>query len=105
MYAAGGFHSPMMMSPMGMMMGSPFGYGLFGTPYCFGGGGFWTFYLLTRFRCSAVNGEGFRCNANSGMFSSFCSFHRSGDWKKAQKEKAENKEKKKTKEEEREIEF
>ena len=85
MMAPGGMYAPMMMSPMGMMMGSPFGYGLFGTPYCFGGGGFWTFYLLTRFRCKARNAEGFGCNARSGMFNDYCSFHRDGSWRKEKK--------------------
>jgi len=73
--------SPMMMHPGGVMMGSPFGYGLFGSPFCFGGRGFWTFYLLTRFRCCAINAEGYRCNAGSGMFSNFCRFHRDVKWK------------------------
>jgi len=54
---------------------------MFGTPYGFGGNGFWTMYWLTNFRCKAVNYEGRRCNARSGMFASYCSFHRDGKWK------------------------
>jgi hypothetical protein len=67
-----GFYSP---------MGMAYGYSMFGTPYSFGGGGFWTFYLLSRWRCIAVNSGGYRCNASSGMFSNYCSFHRDGKWK------------------------
>ena len=82
------------MHPGGMMMGSPFGYGLFGGPYCFGGSGFWTLYFLTRWRCCATNAEGYRCNARSGMFNNFCSFHRDGKWKEEVSKKKEDKDKK-----------
>ena len=67
--------------PMGYGMMSPFGYGLFGTPIYYGGGGMWTWALLAAWRCKAYNHEGIRCNGSSGLFSSYCRFHRDGAWR------------------------
>ena len=51
----------------------------------FGGGGMmsmmWYIPMMQSFRCRAVNAEGFRCGASSGIFSSYCHNHKDGKWR------------------------
>ncbi len=50
-------------------------------PGFFGGFGLWHLPFFMNWRCRAVNPEGYRCGGSTGLFSSYCEFHRDGKWR------------------------
>jgi hypothetical protein len=52
----------------------------------------WYMPFMMNWRCRAVNREGFRCGAGTGLFSSYCEHHRDGKWREALHDKPKDQE-------------